>query len=53
VEAFYYLLASSVVKQLGLPGAGGHMDSTSLHVDGKYNSRHSAPPYPELAYTAT
>jgi len=23
---------------LGLPGAGGHMDSTSLHVDGKYNS---------------
>jgi transposase len=38
VEAFYYLLASSVVKQLGLPGAGGHMDSTSLHVDGKYNS---------------
>ena len=38
VEAFYYLLASSVVRQLGLSGGGGHLDSTSFHVDGKYNS---------------
>jgi transposase len=27
-----------VVKQLGLSGAGGHLDSTSFHVDGEYNS---------------
>ena len=38
VEPFYYLLASGVVKQLGLSGAGGHLDSTSFHVDGDYNS---------------
>jgi len=38
VEAFYFLLASGVVKQLGLSGTGGHLDSTSFHVDGEYNS---------------
>ena len=38
VESFYYLLASGVLKQLGLSGAGGHLDSTSFHVDGDYNS---------------
>lgn len=38
VETFYYLMASSVVKQLGLGGAGGHLDATSFHVDGDYNS---------------
>ena len=38
VEAFYFLLASGVVRQLGLSGAGGHLDSTSFHVDGEYNS---------------
>ena len=38
VEAFYFLLASDVVGQLGLSGAGGHLDSTSFHVDGEYNS---------------
>ena len=38
VESFYYLLASGVVKQLGLSGVGGHLDSTSFHVDGDYNS---------------
>lgn len=38
VELFYYLLAGGVVKQLGLDCAGGHLDSTSLHVDGRYNS---------------
>jgi len=27
VEAFYFLLASGVVKQLGLSGAGGHLDA--------------------------
>jgi transposase len=38
VEAFYFLLASGVVGQLGLSGAGGHLDSTRFHVDGEYNS---------------
>ena len=38
VEAFYFLLASGAVKHLGLSGAGGHLDSTSFHVDGEYNS---------------
>ncbi|MBE2295449.1 MAG: IS1634 family transposase [Phycisphaerales bacterium] len=38
VETFYYLIASGVVKQLGLGGAGGHLDATSFHVDGDYNS---------------
>jgi len=38
VEPFYFVLASSVVKQLGLSGAGGHLDTTSFHVDGEYNS---------------
>jgi len=38
VEAFYFLLASDAVKQLGLSGTGGHLDSTSFHVDGQYNS---------------
>src|SRR5512143_321117 len=38
VESFYYLLAVGVVKQLGLSCAGGHLDATSFHVDGKYNS---------------
>jgi len=38
VEAFYFLLASGVVKQLGLSGAGGHLDSTSFHAGGQYNS---------------
>ncbi len=38
VEAFYYLVASGVVGQLGLGGAGGHLDATSFHIDGDYNS---------------
>src|SRR5512139_1055440 len=38
VESFYYLLAVGVVKQLGLSCAGGHLDATSFHVDGDYNS---------------
>lgn len=38
VEIFYYLLAVGVVKQLGLTGGGGHLDATSFHVDGEYNS---------------
>lgn len=29
VEAFYHLVASSVVGQLGLGGAGGHLDATN------------------------
>jgi transposase len=42
VELFYYLLASAVVKQLGLTCAGGHLDATSFHVDGEYNSGNDA-----------
>lgn len=38
VEAFYDLVASDVVGQLGLGGAGGHLDATRFHVDGDYNS---------------
>ena len=38
VESFYFLLASSVVTQLGLACTGRHLDSTGFHVDGKYNS---------------
>lgn len=38
VEAFYYLVASGVMGQLGLGGTGGHLDATSFHVDGDYNS---------------
>ncbi len=36
VEPFYFLLASAVVRQLGLACAGGHLDATSFHVDGEY-----------------
>jgi transposase len=42
VELFYYLLAVGVVKQLGLTGGGGHLDATSFHVDGEYNSGEEA-----------
>jgi transposase len=42
VELFYYLLAVGVVKQLGLTGGGGHLDATSFHVDGTYNSAEEA-----------
>jgi hypothetical protein len=38
VGPFYFLLASGVVKQLGLSGAGGHLDSTGFPADGEYNS---------------
>lgn len=38
VEAFYDLVASDVVGQLGLGGAGGHLDATRFHVDGDHNS---------------
>ena len=34
----YPQLALTVVTHLGLPCRFGHMDSTSFHVDGKYNS---------------
>jgi transposase len=34
----YSLLSSHVVKELNLPCTGTHIDSTSFHVDGTYNS---------------
>lgn len=38
VEPFYYLLARAATRHLGLSCAGGHLDATSFHVDGDYNS---------------
>src|SRR5512144_1035988 len=38
VEPFYYLLAREATRHLGLSCAGGHLDATSFHVDGDYNS---------------
>ena len=34
----YWLIALSVVRQLGLLCRFGHLDSSSFHVDGQYNS---------------
>ena len=36
---FYAQLAAQSVKRLGLSCAVGHMDSSTFHVDGDYNSR--------------
>lgn len=38
VEDLYALIAAMVVKKLQLNCRFGHLDSTSLHVDGNYNS---------------
>jgi len=35
----YSILSCHTVKQLDLPCLGAHIDTTSLHVDGKYNSQ--------------
>ncbi|MEM7494955.1 MAG: DUF4277 domain-containing protein, partial [Myxococcota bacterium] len=37
VSQLYIAIAAHAVKILGLPAAGLHMDSTSFHLDGKYN----------------
>ena len=38
VEDLYTLTAAASVEKLQLPCRFGHLDSTSLHVDGQYNS---------------
>ena len=42
VTNLFSILASHTVKQLELPCSGTHIDTTSFHVDGKYNSADSA-----------
>jgi transposase len=38
VTALYSLIAATAAKRLGLAPGFAHLDSTSLHVDGRYNS---------------
>jgi len=38
VTKFFTRLSTHTVKQLELPCSGTHIDTTSFHVDGKYNS---------------
>ena len=38
VTEFFTRLSTHTVKQLELPCSGTHIDTTSFHVDGKYNS---------------
>lgn len=38
VTKLFSILSSHTVKQLELPCTGTHIDTTSFHVDGKYNS---------------
>jgi transposase len=38
VTALYSLIAATAAKRLGLAPTFAHLDSTSLHVDGRYNS---------------
>ena len=38
VTALYSLIAVSAAKRLGLPPTSTHLDTTSFHVDGRYNS---------------
>lgn len=40
VTSVYALVSMEAVKRLGLRPRGGHLDSTSFHVDGQYNSEH-------------
>jgi transposase len=42
-EMLYGQLAAQAVKRLGLSCQIGHIDSTSFHVDGIFNSDHEAP----------
>src|SRR4029434_8846238 len=38
VTALYSLIAATAAKRLGLAPGFAHLDSTSFHVDGRYNS---------------
>jgi transposase len=38
VTALYSLIAATAAKRLGLAPTFAHLDSTSFHVDGRYNS---------------
>jgi transposase len=40
VTSVYALVSIEAVKRLGLRPRCGHLDSTSFHVDGQYNSEH-------------
>ncbi len=40
VTQFYMRLSAHTVKQLDLPCLGAHIDTTSFHLDGDYNSNH-------------
>ena len=42
VTQFYMRLSTHAVKKLKLPCLGTHIDTTSFHLDGKYNSNHEA-----------
>lgn len=42
VDRFYSQLSLLALQTLGLTGGGGHLDSSTFHVDGRYNS--AAPP---------
>lgn len=42
VTQFYMRLSAHTVKQLDLPCLGTHIDTTSFHVDGDYNSGQDA-----------
>jgi transposase len=41
-SSFYAQLAAQSVKRLGLSCEAGHLDSSTFHVDGDYNSRENA-----------
>jgi len=43
-EELYSQLAAQSVKRLGLDCKVGHLDATSFHVDGVYNSREETVP---------
>jgi transposase len=42
VTALYSLIAATAARRLGLPPTFAHLDTTSFHVDGRYNS-HETP----------
>ena len=41
VTALYSLIAATAAERLGLAPRFAHLDSTSFHVDGRYNSDHA------------
>jgi transposase len=48
VTALYAQLSAQAARRLGLKGRVGHLDSTSFHVDGEYNS--AEPPEARLIH---